>query len=86
MSISKRRAVIEVFGNIPLDAEYVNFLYKHRHLATRRDGAWRDLAFVIEADELEATIRRTLDRIRKRDGGRIAREVANRLADSLAAK
>lgn len=84
---AKRAAIARVFGNIPADdSDYVNFLYKHRHFVTVRDGKWRDLAFVVEADDLEAQVRRTLDRIRKRDGARVAREVAGRLADSLAAQ
>lgn len=80
----KREAIRRVFGNIPVDAENRDWLYARRHLTTRRDGAWRDLAFVIEYDELEASIRRTLDRIRKRDGAKIANEVAAGLADSFA--
>lgn len=84
MSKSKRSAVKAVFGPIPLDAEeYVDWLYARRHLATVRDGKWRELAYVVEMDELEHTVLVALDRIRQRDGGKIAREVANRLADSL---
>jgi hypothetical protein len=87
MSVSKRNAVKAVFGPIPLvDPEYTDWLYQRRHLATVRERGWRELAYVVECDNLEAAIRQTLDRIRKRDGGRIAREVANRLADSLAAR
>jgi hypothetical protein len=83
MSVSKRRAVIEVFGNIPLDAEYLDWLYARRHLATVPDGRWRDLAYVVEFDELEQVIWKTLARIRKRDGAKIATEVKRRLIDSI---
>jgi len=86
MSVSKRRAVIEVFGPIPLDAELLDWLYARRHLATVRDGKWRELAYIVELDELETAIRETLDKIRARDGGRIALEVRRRLIDSIAAK
>ena len=44
----------------------------------------RELAYVVEYDELvEHVILETLARIRKRDGEKIAREVADRLTDSL---
>jgi hypothetical protein len=45
----------------------------------------RELAYVVEFDELEHVIWETLDRIRRRDGAKIARKVADRLADSIAA-
>jgi hypothetical protein len=80
----KRAAIAKVFGSIPVDNENLSWLYARRHLTTCRDGTWRDLAYIVEADELEASIRRVLDRIRKRDGSRIAREVAVGLADSIA--
>ena len=43
----------------------------------------RELAYVVECDELEHVMLETLARIRKRDGDKIAREVADRLADSI---
>lgn len=87
MSVSKRNAVKAVFGPIPLvDPEYCAWLYQRRHLATVCERGWRELAYVVEFDDLEASIRRTLDRIRKRDGAKIANEVRRRLADSIAAK
>jgi hypothetical protein len=84
MSVSKRSAVKAVFGNIPVDTENLDWLYVRRHLATVPDGRWRELAYIVELDELEAVVLKTIDRIRKRDGAKIAREVADRLADSLA--
>jgi hypothetical protein len=78
--------ISKVFGNIPLDREYLDWLYARRHLATVRDGKWRELRYVVELDELEHAILETLARIRKRDGEKIARKVADRLADSIAAK
>jgi hypothetical protein len=62
----------------------LNWLYTRRHLGTVRDGAWRDLAYVVECDNLEKAIRDTLDLIRRRDGVRVANEVRDRLADGLA--
>src|SRR6267378_687367 len=50
-------AIAKVFGDIPVDRENLDWLYARRYLVTVRDGAWRDLAFVIEADNLEASIR-----------------------------
>jgi predicted component of type VI protein secretion system len=44
----------------------------------------RALAYVVDFDELEQVIWKTLARISKRDGAKIANEVAGRLADSLA--
>jgi len=84
MSISKRSAVIKAFGPIPLDAGMLNWFYARRHLATVQDGKWRELAYIVELDELEQTIWKALARIRKRDGAKIAKEVAGRLADSIA--
>jgi hypothetical protein len=86
MSVSKRRAVIEAFGPIPVDAENLDFLFSRRHCATVPDGKWRDLRYVAEYFELETAIRETLDRIRQRDGGKIANEVRRALADSIAAQ
>jgi hypothetical protein len=86
MSVSKRRAVIEVFGDIPVDRENLDFLYARRHCATVRHGKGRDLRYVAEYFDLEMAIWKTLDRIRKRDGGKIALEVKRRLVDSIAAK
>jgi hypothetical protein len=86
MSKTKREAVIKAFGPIPLDAEYLDWLYARRHLATVPDGEWRELQYIVELDELETAIRETLDRIRQRDGGKIALEVRRRLIDSIAAK
>jgi hypothetical protein len=42
------------------------------------------LAYVVECDNLEQVIWKTLDRIRERDGAKIANEVRDRLADSIA--
>jgi hypothetical protein len=55
MSVSKRSAVKAVFGNIPVDAEYLDWLYARR-LATVPDGKWRELAYVVKLDELEHAI------------------------------
>jgi hypothetical protein len=60
-------------------------VYSRRHLATASNGGWRDLKYVAEFYELEQTIWKTLDRIRKRDGVKILREVADLLVDSVAA-
>jgi hypothetical protein len=86
MSVSKRSAVKAVFGDIPVDAEYLDWLYARRHLATVRDGKWRELAYVVECDELEHAMLETLAKIRQRDGGKIALEVRRRLIDSIAAR
>jgi len=86
MSVSKRNAVKAVFGDIPLDRENLDWLFRRRHCATFRDGKWRDLLYVAEYFELETAIRETLDKIRARDGGRIALEVRRRLIESIAAQ
>jgi hypothetical protein len=80
---TKRAAVAKVFGNIPVDSENLDFLFRRRHCATVRDGKGRDLRYVAEYFELDQAIRQTLDRIRERDGARIAKEVAARLADGI---
>ena len=45
----------------------------------------RELAYVVECDELEHVILETPAQIRKRDGAKIATEVRRALADSIAA-
>ena len=45
----------------------------------------RELAYVVDLDELEQVIWNMLDRIRQRDGQKIAHEVADRLVGSIAA-
>jgi hypothetical protein len=50
------------------------------HRGRVADSKWRELAYVVEFDELEQAIRKTIDRIRQRDGAKIANEVADRLA------
>jgi hypothetical protein len=82
---AKREAVAKVFGKHPVDSTHLNFLHARRHLATVKDGRWRELAYVIELDELEQHVWTTLDRIRERDGAKIFKEVAERLVDSVAA-
>jgi hypothetical protein len=56
-----------------VDSENLDFLHSRRHLATARDGKWRDLKYVIEFDEF-----------RQRDGIKISKEVADRLIGSIA--
>jgi hypothetical protein len=82
---AKRIAVAKVFGKHPLDSAHLNFLHARRHLATVKDGRWRELAYIVELDELEQHVWTALDRIRERDGVKIFKEVAARLADSVAA-
>jgi hypothetical protein len=51
----KCRAIAEVFG-VPVDPEdtdYVRFLYDRRDLATVAERSHRELAYVIEIDDLE---------------------------------
>jgi hypothetical protein len=82
---AKRQAVVKAFGNIPIDdSQDLNFLYRRRHLAMVRNGGWREPRYIAEFYELEQTILDTLDRIRERDGAKIAMEVADRLAGSIA--
>jgi hypothetical protein len=78
-----RKAIYETFGDIPVDSENLNFLYSRRHLATVPDGKWRELRYVVELDELEQAIWKTLDRIRERDGARIFKEAASYLHESI---
>ena len=85
MSKTKREAVIEAFGPIPVDRENLDWFFRRRHLAKVPDGKWRELQYIVELDELEQVIWKTLARIRKRDGAKIATEVCRALADSLAA-
>src|SRR6266576_947967 len=84
---TKRQAIAETFGTNQVDPEdiaFTNFLYARRHCATVRDGKWRELRYVVELQDLEETISKTLDRIRERDGAKICREVTDRLVDSIA--
>jgi hypothetical protein len=83
---AKRQAVAKVFGSKhPVDSKHLNFLHARRHLATVRDGAWREPRYIVEFSELEHAIWIALDHIRERDGLKIFKEVADRLLDSVAA-
>jgi hypothetical protein len=74
---AKREAVTKVFHQKNLDPEYLDFLYSRRHLATVREPAGhRELKYIVELDELETAISKTLDRIRKRDGMKYFKEAA----------
>ena len=81
----KRKAIADRFGNVEINSENLNFLYRRRHLTIVRDPVLggRELKYVIEFDNLEQTIRKTLDRIRKRDGIKIFKEVADRLISGI---
>jgi hypothetical protein len=81
---AKREAIAKAFGGVPVDSGNIDFLYNRRHLATVRDGKWRELKYIVELDELEQVIWKTLDRIRKRDGIKIFKEVTDRIVDSVA--
>jgi hypothetical protein len=81
---AKRIAVAKVFGRKhPIDSAHLDFLHRRRHLATVKDRQWREPKYIVEFDELQQHVWKALDRIKERDGARIAREVADRLADSV---
>jgi hypothetical protein len=62
----------------------LRWLYTRRGLAKVRDKrGWRDPAYVIEYQDLEETVWKTLKRIRARDGKKIADEVAAGLIKSI---
>jgi hypothetical protein len=76
---AKCKAIAEAFGSIPVDSENKDFLYSRRHLATVRDGKWREPKYIVELCELEQAISKTLDRMHERDGARIFKEAADHL-------
>ena len=84
--VGKRKAVIAAFGNLPLNSQYVDFLYARRHLAKTPDprlpGVFEP-QYIAEYFELEAAIGKKLAEIRKRDGKAICREVTEGLIRSL---
>jgi hypothetical protein len=88
MSVStkkKREAIAATFG-VPVDPEdtdYIDFMYARRNLATVPERGHRELAYVVELDDLEHLITTTLDRIRARDGEKIFREVATHLREAV---
>jgi hypothetical protein len=59
----------------------VDFLFSRRNLKIVHDPVLggRELKYIIELDELGHALSRALDRIRKRDGARIFKEVADHL-------
>jgi hypothetical protein len=85
ISTKTKRVVVEVFGDIPVDSENLDFLYRRRHCATVRNRGCRDLRYVAEYYELESAILTVLNRIHERDGARISKEVADRLVESVGA-
>ena len=83
---TRRKAVTKVFGeDYPAieDDSYVNFLFQRRDCAVVQDGRHRDLQYIVEFDEQDAAISAMLETIAKRDGRKIAREVADRLICSI---
>jgi hypothetical protein len=84
--VSKRKAVIEAFGDVPLDSQYLDFLHARRDLAKVPDPRLADVfepAYIAEFFELDDAISKTLAAIRKRDGARICQEVIEGLIRSL---
>ena len=89
----KVRTVAEVFGNIPgadpEETNYIKFLYARRNLATVPEHdflpghSYRELAYIVEIQNLEETISDALDIIRKRDGEKTYKEAARFLRDAL---
>jgi hypothetical protein len=82
--INKLEALEATFGPLdPEDVSYINFLHARRHCATvpGRPGH-RELAYVVELQELEEMIWTLLDRICERDGYRIGKEAAAHLTTS----
>jgi hypothetical protein len=86
MSIStKTKRVAEKFG-LPEDEDdgsYIDFLHARRHCGRVPGRYERELAYVIEIQELEASIRETLLQIRRRDGARIFKEAKAYLQDAI---
>lgn len=82
-AMAKREAIAAVFGDVPVDSENMNFLYHRRHLAIVRDRRWNELKYIVDFDNLEHAISKTLDRILARDGRKIFEEVAERLISSI---
>jgi hypothetical protein len=80
---AKREAIAKALPGVKVYPENMDFLDRRRHLATVRDGKSRELQYIVEFDELEQAIWKTLDRIRKRDG-KIFKEVADRIVGSVA--
>jgi|SRR5260221_10412959 hypothetical protein len=83
---AKREAIAKALPAVKVYPENMDFLYSRRHLATVRDPdlGGRELRYIVEFDELEQAIWKTLDRIRKRDGLKIFKEVADRIVGSVA--
>lgn len=82
---TKYQAVVKTFGVPvdPKDVDFIDFMYARRHLATVPERGWRELAYVIEVDELEHAIITGLDRIRARDGDRTCKEAASYLRNAV---
>jgi hypothetical protein len=87
LNTAKREAVARVFGNAhpALDDSdgCLDFYYSRRGLATVRDGKYMELKYVVEIDELEQVVRRTLDHIQKRDGVKVFKEASRHLRNSI---
>jgi hypothetical protein len=83
----KRQAVAKVFGNAhpALDdsESCLDFYYSRRGLTTVRDGRFLELKYVVEIDELEQVIQRTLALIQKRDGVKVFKEASRHLRNSI---
>ena len=68
-------------------SETLDFCYRRRHLETTRDravGGGREFEYIVELDDLQQVIAKTLDRIHKRDGVKIFKETASYLLKDVA--
>jgi hypothetical protein len=75
-----------IFGK-PEPSETLDFCYRRRHLETTRDravGGGREFKYIVELDDLQQVIAKTLDRIHKRDGVKIFKETASYLLKDVA--
>jgi hypothetical protein len=83
---AKREAVVKVFGTNQVDPEDIaltNFFFARLHCATVRINRKLELQYVIELQDLEQVIWKTLDQIRDRDGMKIFKEAAEELIRSV---
>ena len=82
---TRRKAVAAVFGDkYPIeDTSQVDWLFERRGCAVFPERGWFDLQYVKDWDEQDTAIRNMLDAIAKRDGKKIAAEVADRLIEGI---
>jgi hypothetical protein len=81
---TKRAAIAKAFGDVPVEPENIDFLYRGRDLAKIPARGRQELAYFVEFDNVGQVIEEMLGRIRQRYGAVSFAKVAERSIGRIA--